>query len=401
MKPIEVKPNIYWIGALHPELRIFDDLFMTKKGTTYNSYLIDDEKITIIDTVKAHFTDEFISRIKTKCDPTKIEYIVVNHTEPDHSGALGELLNIAVNAKIIASKTAIIFLKEILNKPFESIEAKDELIINIGKHNLKFFIAPFLHWPDTMFTYIPEDKILFPCDAFGSHFCDFRMFNDLVDDYYDEFKLYFDCLVKPFKKNVLDTIEKAKNLDIEIIAPSHGPILRHNPLEYVNIYKRWSTPKPRSSDSEKHIYILYLSPHGNTKKLADSVHKGIMNSNENLKTHFIHIPAHSLNEILEYIEDADGLLIGTPTIVRDAPKPVWDILSLLSSIPLKPKLLASVFGTYGWSGEAIGIVEERLKSLRIKLMEPGFRIRFVPTDKDLASAEKFGAKFAESIMNIS
>ena len=388
MDHIKVKDNIYWVGALDPEMRTFDIVFNTDRGTTYNSYLIKDKKTALIDTVKGQFTDEFISNLRSLTDPKDIDYIVVSHTEPDHSGALSELLKSATNAKIIASKSGGHLLKGIVNGPFDLTTIDDCPQISLGAYELKFIPAPYLHWPDAIFTYLESEKILFTCDAFGAHFCDERMFNDLVDDFEHYFQYYYDCIVRPFKPYVLKAIEKIRDLDIEIVATGHGPILRKGIWKYIESYNNWSQIR---TDVRKNVLVLYVSVYGNTKKLAENIAKGVAGEGVDVQLFDIHTSNHQI--IRDAIEKADGILIGSPTIVGDAPEPVWDALSLISTVKTKIKS-GSVFGSYGWSGEAIKMIEDRLSGLRIKLHRPPLKVKFIPDDAVLSECREFGKKFA-------
>ncbi len=388
MNYIRIKDNIYWVGVLDPDMRIFDIILRTDRGTTYNSYLIRDEKTVLIDTVKEPFTSEFISNLKSLINPQDIHYIVVSHTEPDHSGALPELLKFAVNAKVIASKSGGQLLKNIINKPFDLITIEECTCINLGAQELKFVSAPYLHWPDTIFTYLEREKIIFTCDAFGSHYCDKRMFNDLVDDFDYYFHYYYDNIVRPFKPYVLKAIENIKKLDIDIIATGHGPILRKDPWKYVESYFNWSQPK---IDSKKNVLILYVSIYGSTKKMAEAIAEGI--SEEGIKVNLFEVNDSSYELMRDAIEKADGILFGTPTIAGDAPRPVWDAISLLATVKSKIKL-GSTFGSYGWSGEAIKMIEDRLNGLHIKLQRPSLKIKLIPDEVVLKECREFGKKFA-------
>jgi NADH oxidase (H2O-forming) len=353
---IEVKNGIHWIGALHPDLRLFDELYATEHGTTYNSFLVrGSEKNAIIDTVKAKFADDYLAKVRQLIDPAKVDYIIVNHTEPDHSGSLARLLGECPNATVVCTQAAATFLGNLLHTPFKTHVVKDREVLELGEKSLRFFITPFLHWPDTMFTLAEEDRILFTCDAFGAHYCGTSMFNDEVPDLIHEMNFYFDCLVRPFKDKVLSAIEKIRNEKIEMICPSHGPLLRKDSLQAVTLYEEWCAPK----DGKK-IVIFYISPHGNTGKMSGAVAEGAsLPGIEVLQSHIIECDE---NKIRDLMEEADALVFGVPTINRDIPKPMWNVLADLSTVKLKSSL-AGVFGSYGWSGEACKITEDRLRGL--------------------------------------
>jgi len=391
MDGLKIKDDIYWVGALDPEMRIFDLIFRTDNGTTYNSYLIKDEKTALIDTVKEPFTTEFISRINSQVDLADIDYIIVSHTEPDHTGALPELLKHACNAKIIASKAGGHLLKDILNAPFNLSTIDECPDIDLGTCKLKFFPAPYLHWPDTVFTYLDKEKILFTCDAFGAHYCDERMFDDLVGDFDSNFHYYYDSIMRPFKPYVLKAIDKIEELDIDIIATAHGPIIRENPRKYIESYRRWSQIQ---TDAAKNVLILYASIYGSTKKMAEAISKGVSEGGADFK--MLDVNDTDPQFIRDAIEKADGIIVGSPTIVGDAPRPVWDALTLLSSVKLKIKL-GSVFGSYGWSGEATKMVEDRLSGMHIKLHKPSIRVKLIPEDKTLKECQEFGKEFVVAL----
>ena len=391
MEPFEIVKNVHWIGARHPELRKFDDLMPTEHGTTYNSVLVRGEKVAIIDTVKNLFTDVFMKNVSSLVDPAEIDTIVVNHTEPDHSGSLAALLEAAPQARVCASKAARLYLTNLLNRPFECCTLDDCAEVALGGKTLRFISAPFLHWPDTIFTYLPEDEILFTCDAFGAHFCGEGMYNDLVGDYAADRKLYYDTLVRPFRDKVLSAVEGAKGLKLKIICPSHGPILRSDPLQYVQEYKNWATLQERS---KPYIAVIYASAHKNTAAMAEAIVEGARRVDVDVD--LLHITEVDEERIRTAMENADGLVFGSPTIVRDVPPPMWRVLSLLSMVKLRAKR-AAAFGSYGWSGEAVPLIEQRLKDMRLSVMESGVRWKFTPTEEDLEGGRRFGKQFATEV----
>jgi len=392
MQTLELKKDIHWVGVLNAPLRVFDVVFETRFGTTYNSYLILAEKPTLIDCVHEKFTPEYLDKLRSLINLKDICYIVVNHTEMDHSGALGHLLKEATNAQILSTKTASLFLKNILHRDFKEKIVEDGEEISLGNKKLKFIHAPYWHWPDTMFTYLEEDRILFPCDGFATHFCDERLFDDRVDNFVEDFRHYYEHIMGPYRKKVLEAIEKLKNLDIQLIAPSHGPILRTDPRKYINAYKDWSTPK--KDTGKKQILIYYASMYGNTKKMAEAVAKGATTVNIEVK---LIDAANASPEFMRCeIECADGILFGSPTINGDALRPLWDIIDIMFSVNVKGKKCAT-FGTYGWSGEATRLMEERLKGLKLNVVQPPLKVNFVPTDEDLRRCSIFGYDFAKSL----
>ncbi|MEK7290910.1 MAG: FprA family A-type flavoprotein [Planctomycetota bacterium] len=396
MQTLEIKKGIHWVGVLNATLRAFDVVFKTRYGSTYNSYLIQSDKPTIIDGVHAKFASEYLDKLRSLINLKDIHYIVVNHTEMDHSGALGCLLKEATNAQVLSTKTAALFLKNILHMDFKGKAVEDGECISLGNKQLKFIHAPYWHWPDTMFTYLEEDHVLFPCDGFATHFCDERMFDDRIDDFSEDFRHYFEHIMGPYRKKMLEAIEKIKNLNIQLIAPSHGPILRTDPWKYINAYKDWSTP--RKDPNKRQVLIFYVSMYGNTKRMAEAVARGASTMNTEVKSFDA---ANVSPEFMRCeIESADGILFGSPTMNGDAVRPIWDIIDIMFSVNVKGKKCAA-FGTYGWSGEATRLMEERLKGLKLNVVQPSLKVNFTPTEEDLKKCSIFGYDFAKSLTNSS
>ncbi len=390
----EIKQGLHWIGSEDPDLRVFDDLFPTEHGTTYNSYLLKgSDKIAIIDTVKGKRSDEFMDKVKSLVDPEKIDYIIVNHSEPDHSGALGYLLEHCPNATVVSTTAAKNFLTNMLRKPFNSMVVKDGDTIDLGGRQLRFIMAPFLHWPDTMFTRLEGENILFSCDAFGAHFCSSgKLFNDEIEDFTSARQFYFDCLMRPFKDKVLAAVEKIRHDVIDMICPSHGPIIRKDPWKVIQQYENWS----KSASQGRKVVILHISPHGNTEIMAAAVAKGAaIDGVEVSSYHIVHL---NDAEIRNLMEEADALIFGIPTINRDIPKPMWDVFAFLSTIKLKTNL-AALFGSFGWSGEACKLAEERLKAMGFRLPVPALKSTFTPTAEVLEQCEALGRAISEEVRN--
>ncbi len=389
---LEIRQGIHWIGAKDPALRTFDDLFPTQCGTTYNAYLVKGaDKTAIIDTVKGRRADEFLAKIRSLVDPATVDYVIVNHTEPDHSGSLAFILQHCPKATILSTQAARTFLGNLIHTPFNSRVIKDGETLDLGGRHLRFIVAPFLHWPDTMFTLVEEEGVLFSCDAFGTHYCGSSMFNDENPDFSGETRFYFDCIMRPFKDKILSAIGKIRNERITAICPSHGPILRYDPMGTVALYEEWSRPKGEG----KTVVIFYLSPHGNTAKMAAAVAMGAAVPGVEVACH--HINELSPTEMRDLMEEADGLIFGTPTINRDIPKPMWETLALLSTVRLKAAT-GGVFGSFGWSGEACKMAEERLKGLNFKIPAPFVRNPFQPRPETLAECEALGRAVAEEIL---
>lgn len=388
---LQVKDDIFWVGALDYKIRTFDVIMHTDYGTTYNSYIVKgSEKTAMIEAAKDKFYNEHIERVKTVIEPEKIDYLIVDHTEPDHTGAIEMFLDINPDITIVGTVSAIKFLKEITNKDFKNIIVKDGDTLNLGNKTLKFILAPFLHWPDSMYTYLEEDNILFTCDSFGCHYCDDKVFNDQIEgDFLDSYKYYFDCIMGPFKEFVLKALDKIKDLKIDVICPGHGPILRKDIEKYTGLYRQWS-----ENEKTDKVVIGYVSAYGYTKKIAEKISEGVKAAGFEAK--LFDLETEDKHNVLREIYTSKGLLLGSPTIVADALPPVWEILIRLNSVVNKG-LTAGAFGSYGWSGEAIANIEQRLGQLKFKMPLSGLKILFNPSESQNNEAFEFGKKFAQSI----
>jgi flavorubredoxin len=394
MKPFEMTKDVYWIGALHPDLRVFDIIMNTKNGTTYNSYLIRDEKIAIIDTVKDKFADAYIEHIKSLIDPARIDYIIMQHNEPDHSGSLVKLLKVAPHAQVVCAKPAVKYVENIVNAEINIKPVSNKEVLQLGAKSLQFFTSPYCHWPDTMMTWLEHDKILFTCDLLGAHFCDSRMYNDVISrDFWPDFKYYFDNIMRPYKKNVRNAISKMEDLDISVVAPSHGPILRQDINKYVQAYKEWT--EPIEKNDPPHMLIYFAAAHGNTGIMARKIADGARS-----KGVFVEVfDAVEINpdEHVDKIEHADALLLGSPTINNNAVKPVWDVLNALISIDVKGKVAGS-FGSYGWSGDAVEQLDSRLSAMKFKVPLDGIKAVLVPNEEELQACFEFGVSIASELL---
>lgn len=390
-----VTKDIYWIGALDYNIRVFDVVMYTKYGTTYNSYVVKGtEKTVLFETVKDKFFNQYLKRLNEITSPTSIDYIIVNHTEPDHAGSIAKFIELNPEVTIIGTGTAVKFLNEIVNKPFNSIIAKDGLTVDLGDKTIRFIMAPFLHWPDTMYSYIEESKTLITCDSFGCHYCSDKIFNDEIDeDFYDAYKYYFDVIMGPFKPHVLTALDKIKDLTIDIICPGHGPVLRTDLERYINYYKEWATPKKSDKD---YVVIPYVSAYGFTAKIANKIAEGIK-SIGNIEVYTYDLVDENNDDVFDKITLAKGVLFGSPTIVSDALPPIWNLLIKLNPV-INKGLYAGAFGSYGWSGEAVPNIMGRLKQLKFKLPLDGLRIKFKPSDEELTEAYNYGKAFGEAIL---
>jgi flavorubredoxin len=391
-QPLNIHPDVHWIGSLDKDLVTFDIVMETRYGTTYNSYFIDAGKKVVIDTVKKSFQDEFMARIGQLCDPSEIDYIVCNHTEPDHSGSLSRLLKAAPGATVVGSGQALNYLSEMMDKPFSSLKIKDGDTLDLGNKTLRFLGASNLHWPDTIYTYLEEDRILFTCDSFGAHFCDERMFDDEVGDFSDAFKYYFDVILKPFSKFMLKAIDKIEVLDIGMICPGHGPILRSSWKKKVRESREWAAEFLDTQEKMAgRILIAYVSAYGYTKEMARTIETGIREAGD-IEVKVLDIEHIPLGELEENLVRSGALIIGSPTINRNTLLPVYKLFSVINPIRDKGKLAAS-FGSYGWSGEAVPLIEEHLKNLKLDVVQDGLATKFFPSEEQTRELFEFGRTF--------
>ena len=397
MAILEAKDNIYWVGALDKDLRTFDVIMRTEFGTTYNSYLVrGKEKTVLFETVKDAFFEEHLARIQEICDPSEIDYIVLNHTEPDHSGGILRLLELSPKAKVVASKVALGYLGEILNQPVPSMAVTEKDTIDLGGMTLHFLSVPLLHWPDSMYTYIPEAKALFTCDSFGSHYADDRVFNDLMPDVnFDEaYRYYFDNIMAPFANpHVFNALKKIEPLDVEIICNGHGPVLRTDLSRYVNLYREWSTPVQKEHPD---VAIVYVSSYGYTEKMAEKIAEGIRAAGIS-EVECLDLEVIGQDAAKEKISQASGFLLGSPTMVGDALTPVWQVLTAINPIIHKGKF-AGAFGSYAWGGEGVPNLIERMGQLNLKLPMEGLRIKLNPSEEQLRQAFAYGEGFANALL---
>lgn len=397
MKTLKLKDDIYWVGSLDPELKVFDIIMSTEFGTTYNSYVIKgSEKTALIETVKLKFFDDYIEKLKElNIDASNVDYIILNHTEPDHTGSIEKLIKMNPNIQLVGSKQAIEFMNHISNSEFKSIVVKDGDELSLGNKTFKFIDAKFLHWPDSMFTYLAEDKLLFTCDAFGAHYSlDSVLQSTIVnhDDYMSAFKYYFDNILGPFKPFFLQAIGRIKNLDIDMVCTGHGPILDEDPWKIINLSKEYSTEKKPFEG--KLVVIPYVSAYGYTKELAETIAKGIEESG--IKVELYDMVYEDENEVLNRIYWADGVLFGSPTMVGEALEPIWSLLIRMFP-PIYKGKVASAFGSYGWSGEAVPNIMQRIKQIRLKPFGEGLKVRFKPSEEQLKTAYEFGVEFGKAI----
>lgn len=396
MTHLPIAKDIYFIGVFDPDIRTFDIVMRTANGSSYNAYLIQtSEGVIIVDTVKKEFQDEFFHHVEALCSYDEIKYVIIHHIEPDHSGALPELIRRAPHAKVLISPQATTMLKALTNTEeinFETIWTNKQL--SLGGKTITFLTTPYLHWPETMSSYVQEDKLLFSGDVFGAHYYDKRLFNDKVGDFSYAFQYYYDHIIRPFQSYVRSALKQYERFEIQLIAPLHGPILRDNPQQYIASYRQWSHKIELSKSDKKVLSIFYLTSYKNTQEMAQMICEG-SESIEGVVANMYDLASIEEQNMMAILEESDGFLIGTPTINADAPKPVWDLLSCLMFLDKQGKC-ASAFGSYGWSGEAVDHILARLKSLKLRVppLLP-LKIKLIPSPIELEECYCFGVEFAE------
>jgi len=395
---VALSERVHWIGALDPSLRTFDIILKTANGTSYNSYLVRGSNgVAIIDTVKEQFSDTFFTRIESVADYSEIHTIVLNHLEPDHTGALPELMRRAPQAHIYISQRAQSMLKALLkHDSFEFTPVNTGDSISLGDRTLHFLHTPFLHWPDTQCTWLEEEEILFSGDVFGCHYCDPRLFNDQVGDFHFSFEYYYAHIMRPFREYVFKALDLIEPLPLKVIAPTHGPILRQQPQLYLEHYRRLATPAAtRGTGGEKSLLIFYISSYGNTARMAEAIYDAVSDIS-GVRASLYDLEGGEVAPFVDLIEEADGIVIGSPTINGDAVKPVWDLLSSLAVVQTRGKL-AAAFGSFGWSGEAVRMIHDRLQGLKMRTPIDGLRIKLIPTDEELDKCSDFGTAIGRAL----
>jgi len=396
-KTLQISDDVSWIGVLDKDIVTFDIVMETKYGTTYNSYFINAEKKALVETVKESYWPVYLEKIKKLTDPAKLEYVIFNHTEPDHSGSLKHLLELAPDITVAGSGQAINYLSEIIGKPFKSLKVKDGDVIDLGNKKVKVIGAPNLHWPDTIYTYLEEDKLLFTCDSFGAHFCHEAVFDDLTGLYDDAFTYYFNVILKPFSKFMLKAIDKIRDLEINAICTGHGPVLRKNWKRYVDLSEKYAREYMDTVNRKNNrVLIAYISAYGYTGEMAKIIAEGIKTTGD-FEISIEDIEHSSLGELEEMVVKNDALIIGSPTINQNTLLPVYKLFAVINPIRDKEKI-AAAFGSYGWSGEAVKIIEDQLRNLKLKIAFEGLSEKFYPNKEKVDQLKEFGKKFGEVML---
>lgn len=391
--------GIYWVGAIDYDLKVFDIIMETEYGSTYNSYLvIGTDKVALIETAKVQFKDEFFKRIEDHVKIEDIDYLIMNHTEPDHSGSIKYILEKNPNIEIYATAPALMNLKEILNVPFKSNRVTNNMSLSLGDKTLDFYIQPNLHWPDTMFTHIKESDILFTCDFFGAHYATDKIMIDECKDlklYEKVLKEYFDAIMHPFLPYVRNGLQKVKELNPKIIAVSHGAVLTGAFLKNaIELYDKWSV-LPEKMDKPL-VLIPYASAYGYTNKMAEIIRDVLIEEFKNeIYVELFDLIFADREEIVKKVPICDAFLVGSSTIVRDTVKIVWDLLASIDYEMCRGKI-ASAFGSYGWSGEAVDNILQREKQLLFKTVD-GLKIKFNPSEEQIETIKSYARNIAKLI----
>lgn len=390
----KLNDSLYWTGVLDKDLRVFDIIMYTEFGTTYNSYVLKgSEKTALFESAKAKFFDDYLETLTQITPIEDIEYIIVDHTEPDHAGSVEKLLEINPTIKVVGSATAITFLQHIVNRDFYSVVVDDGDTLSLGDKTIRFYSVPSLHWPDTIYSYIEEDGVLVTCDSFGSHYAHDGILRSTVTDYEGYMratKYYFDNILGPFKQPHMANALKLVREELKpvMICPGHGPVLDSDLEDLYEKYEQWCG-QPAENQPKK-VVIPYVSAYGYTAQLAEKIAEGVRSAGD-FEVKLYDMVTASKDEVLGEIAGADGILFGTPTILQEALNPIWD-LTINMYPPVHNGKYAAAFGSYGWSGEAVPHLTERLKQLGLKVME-GLRVRLKPDERDLIDAYDFGCGF--------
>ena len=394
-KTLTVSPSVQWIGVLDHDIVTFDVVMETKHGTTYNSYFINAQKKAIIETVKEGFWDVYLEKLKSVTDPAEIEYIILNHTEPDHSGCLIHLLKAAPNAKVVGTGNAIRYLKDMIYNDFQYIIVKDGYTLDLGDKTLQFISAPNLHWPDTMYTYLTDEKVLFTCDSFGAHYSHEAMFDDLVGDFDEDFKYYFDVILKPFSKFMLKAIDRIKLLDFKIIATGHGPILRENWQKYVELSEKYATEHLELPIKHK-VFIPFVSAYHKTGLLAEKIGEGIRATGD-IEVEILDIEKATIGELDQKVSESAAIIVGSTTINQNILLPVYKLFSVINPLRDKGKF-AGGFGSYGWSGESKELIKSNLENLKLNYLAEGVFVKFTPDAEEQQQAIDYGKAIGEALL---
>jgi flavorubredoxin len=390
----KITESVTWVGKVDWELKSFHgNEYSTWRGSSYNSYLVRDEKTVLIDTVWQPFDKEFVSRLKQEIDLKKIDYIIANHNEIDHSGALPELMREIPNTPIYCTANGAKILKGHYHQDWNFVTVKTGDTLNTGKHTFTFIEAPMLHWPDTMFTYMDGENILFSNDAFGQHYATESLFNDTVDtsELYAEATKYYANILTPFSKFVIKKIEEILklNLPVDLICPSHGVIWKNNPLQIVEQYMKWA-----QDYRENQVTIIYDTMWNATRTMAEAIAAGIGQADPTLTVKLMNASKEDKNDIITEVFRSKGILLGSPAVNNGYMHSLGGLLEMMKGLKFKNKK-AAAFGSYGWSGEAVKLLTEDLKNAGFEPVDQGHRSLWVPDEEELSKLNEYGRQLAD------
>lgn len=393
---VKIKNNVYWVGKTDWELRKFHgDEYSTHRGTSYNSYLIREDKTVLVDTVWAPFSKEFVRELAKEIDLRKIDYIVINHGEIDHSGALPELMSHIPDTPIYCTANGVKSIKGHYHQDwnFNTVKTGDKL--SLGNKDLIFIEAPMLHWPDTMFCYLTEDEILFSNDAFGQHYASEHLYNDKVDktELYQEAVKYYANILTPFSSFVTKKINEVIALDVpvSIIATSHGIIWRDDPLQIVKQYLEWA-----DSYQENQVTVLYDTMWNGTRIMAEEIAKGIVAADKNITVKLFNTAITDKNDVITEVFKSKAILVGSPTINKGILTSMAAVMEEIKGLAFKNKK-GGAFGAYGWSGESVKILTDLLEASGITPVNDGIKVMWNPDEESRKKAFDYGKNFTEEI----
>jgi anaerobic nitric oxide reductase flavorubredoxin len=391
-----ITDKVRWVGKIDWELRTFHgEEYSTHRGSSYNSYLIQDQKTVLIDTVWEPFATEYVENLKKQIALQQIDYIIAHHAEIDHSGALPELMREIPDTPIYCTATGAKILKGHYHQDWNFVPFKTGDTLDIGSSQLIFVEAKMLHWPDSSFTYMTGDNILFSNDAFGQHYASELMYNDLVDqaELYQECIKYYANILTPFSPLVTKKIQEVLSLDLPVnmIAPSHGVIWRDNPAQIINKYLQWA-----DNYQENQITIVYDTMWNGTKKMAEAIAEGISAADSSVAVKLFNVGRSDKNDVLTEVFKSKAFLVGSSTINRGILSGAASILEMIAGLGLKNKK-AAAFGSYGWSGESVKIIEARLKDAKLDVIEPGLKVLWNPDTESYSQCVEFGKAFVSQL----
>ncbi|MGD1993242.1 MAG: FprA family A-type flavoprotein [Anaerolineae bacterium] len=397
MPDVRIRPGIYWVGVNDRTTDLFEGLWpIAEEGVSYNAYVIDDDKKALIDLAKGIKTDEFLDRVAEAIDPAELDYIVVNHMEPDHTGILRTLRRIAPQATIVGSEKTKSMLADFYQIAEDVRAVEDGETLSLGQHTLQFFSTPFVHWPETIMTYEKTEKVLFSCDGFGGYGAlHGALFDDECKelDFYEEEALrYYANIVASFSRPVLRAIDKLADIPVEVIAPSHGLVWRSNPGRIIELYQKWAGYA--QGEAEPGITLLYGSMYGNSEQMMNAVAQGI--SNAGVPVEIFDVGRTHVSYILPQLWVRRGVIVGAPTYEGGLFPPMAHVLDVASRKRIQNRK-AAYFGSYGWSGGAYREFESLAQSLKWEAVDK-FTFPGGPTLDDLRQGKRFGRAFAEAIL---